>query len=104
MNFNHQHIRLKEIRKSLGFNQQEFSELLGIDQAHLSQLEHGKIGIGNRIMVTLIEKFNISSDWIYTGKGSMFKHNDTEIIAEAIIDIEKIISNLKIKGIKINIS
>lgn len=108
MDFNNQHRRFKEVRKVLNFNQKEFADLLGIDQAQISQLEHGKIGIGNRIMVILIEKFNVSSDWLYTGKGLMFRQfigNDLmsnqeikNILAKALVDIDTIIQNLKEKN------
>lgn len=34
--------KLKELRKSKGYTQQELAELVGIDEKHLSRLENGK--------------------------------------------------------------
>ncbi len=34
--------KLKELRKSKGYTQQALSELIGIDEKHLSRLENGK--------------------------------------------------------------
>jgi transcriptional regulator with XRE-family HTH domain len=103
MSLKYQHERLREIRESLGMNQSKFSSSLGIDQAYLSQLENGKVGIGNKFMLTLMDKHNISSDWILSGEGSMFKQDNTRIVAKALIDIEEIIKNLKNQGITINV-
>ncbi|OFY98845.1 MAG: hypothetical protein A3K10_16585 [Bacteroidetes bacterium RIFCSPLOWO2_12_FULL_31_6] len=88
--------RLKEVRTVLKMNQTEFSSSIGIEQTYLSQLENGKIGVGNKILLTLIEKHNISIDWLLTGTGSMFKLNEIEAI-KIIYELEKMLMGVKNK-------
>lgn len=104
MRDNIQHERLRKVRKELGLSQSEFASSIGVEQAYLSHLENGKVGIGSKILFSLIEKYNISSDWIFTGEGSMFKQNNSRIVAKAIMDIEKVIENLKRQGIDVKTS
>lgn len=61
--------RMKIIRKRLGFNQSSFSEELNIKQSQLSFIESGKKDITSKLFVRLVEKFNVSADWLITGKG-----------------------------------
>jgi|GEM_PF-5969080 len=64
--------RFSIIRKKLRLSQQQIAEELGVRQASISDIERGKIEISNKIILLLHKKYNISIDWIYTGKGDIF--------------------------------
>jgi transcriptional regulator with XRE-family HTH domain len=98
---NNQNIRLKEVRNYFGLNQSDFSKSINIDQAYLSQLENGKVRIGSKILLSLSEKYQISIDWLFTGKGSMFIQFEDD---KALRAIEKILVDLKDQGFNINVS
>ena len=66
------HERLKEVRKALNMKQGDFAKELSITQGHLSDLENGRKEVSERLINILVLKFNISEDWLRTGKGDMF--------------------------------
>jgi len=59
----------RRIRELRGFDvtQAQFARLLGITQAQLSRIEHGKRAPSAEILLRLRSKFNKSVDWILTG-------------------------------------
>lgn len=61
--------RLKKVRMDLGYNQRKFSEILGIQQSHLSAIEAGKKELTIKILQKLVNKFNISPIWILEQRG-----------------------------------
>ena len=64
--------RLKELRKLLNLNQGQFADKIGIKQGSLSDIERGKVGISNRIVVIICKTFNVSEEWFRNGVGSPF--------------------------------
>ncbi|MDR2805408.1 MAG: helix-turn-helix domain-containing protein [Dysgonamonadaceae bacterium] len=66
-------LRIKELREYLKLTQTEFSAKIGIKQANLSHME----SYGNKISIEIINKiisnFNITSEWLLTGKGEMLR-------------------------------
>jgi transcriptional regulator with XRE-family HTH domain len=48
--------------------QEDFASQLGISQAQLSKLEHGKVAPSLDVLVMLSGQFKKSLDWIVTGK------------------------------------
>jgi transcriptional regulator with XRE-family HTH domain len=78
--------RLKEIRIRLGINQGEFSKGLGISQAQLSAIEHGKQNLTDRNIKVICMVYRINEDWIRTGEGEMFAYLESEYIEETDID------------------
>ena len=63
--------RLKVFRKEIGKNQREMSEILKVKPSYYSDVETGKRPITGKLVEKLMASFNISSDWLYTGEGSM---------------------------------
>lgn len=61
--------RVKNIREKLGYNQSKFSEEMNIKQPHLSFIESGKKDVTTKLIFQLVKKFNVSADWLITGKG-----------------------------------
>lgn len=72
--------RIKKFREFLKItSQKEFSEILEIPFRTIQSYEQNKVSIPHTFLIKLIEKFNISTDWLLTGRGSMiddFAQND----------------------------
>lgn len=66
------HDRIKEIRISLGLNQSDFGNKIGLGQAGVSALEKGIRGITDRNIQLICEKFNVNEEWLRNGEGEMF--------------------------------
>ncbi len=64
--------RIREVRKCLDLNQGQLADHLPCSRSNLSQVENGVFFPGVSILDALIKKFNVSLDWLFTGKGSMF--------------------------------
>ncbi len=64
--------RVKAIRKSLGWTQEQLAKLFGIGKAALSMIETGKAGLTARNRNILIQELNVNPDWLTTGRGKMF--------------------------------
>ena len=63
--------RLKSVRKYLGFTQKQMADLLDVQQSYYSEVEKGKRSVTGKLVEGLNAKKNISSDWLYSGKGTM---------------------------------
>lgn len=46
-----------------------------ISNSKFSEILKGRMNVGVDILFFLVNDFNISSEWLLTGKGSMFKEN-----------------------------
>jgi transcriptional regulator with XRE-family HTH domain len=65
--------RLEEIRLFNGLTRTAFAESVGIDRSQYSRVESGKIIPTSRQMCEISSKYNVSTDWIFFGDGSMLK-------------------------------
>lgn len=72
------HTRLKEIRTKLKLQQGIFAEKLGIHQQQYYTYESGKSRPSVEILNKLIEKYEISIDWLLTGRGQMFLNQEPD--------------------------
>lgn len=65
--------RLKELRKALGFkNQQEFADALNIKRGTIANYEIGRNEPIDAVITLICSKFNVSEEWLRTGEGEMF--------------------------------
>jgi len=64
--------RLKQIREELGISQTDFANRIGMKQPYLSALEAGKNEVTAKIISLLVEHFQVSADWLITGKSKKF--------------------------------
>lgn len=70
--------RIKELRGVLGLNQAELAEKLGIQKSLVSEYESDKKEPSKAVLIAMIEKLQVSANWLLTGKGSMFIEEVTE--------------------------
>lgn len=64
--------RLKQLRKELQLNQQEFADKLGINRGTLANYEVGRNEPIDAVIKLICGKFNVNEDWLRTGEGEMF--------------------------------
>ena len=64
--------RMRELRKSLGFTQQEFADKLNIQRGSIAGYEVGRISPGNSTIALICREFNVSENWLRNGEGDMF--------------------------------
>lgn len=80
--------RLKEIRFTLGYNQEKMACLVGIDVRRLRNYEYETKNLPNDFLVSLYNVFHININWLLTGNGPMFiepEHNAFEECDDAEI-------------------
>ena len=68
--------RIKELRKMLKLSQREFGKIIGIRGSTESDIENGRCGISERIIIAICAKFNVNENWIRTGEGNVFIEED----------------------------
>ena len=77
--------RLKKLRKTLDMTQQEFSDKLGVKRNTVGQWEIGRNDPSDAIILSICREFNVSEEWLRTGKGEMFiELSRNEEIAEFV--------------------
>lgn len=63
--------RLKEVRKSFGFNQTEFGKRIGVTVTAVSKMELGTYNVTDTMIKLICTEFNVSETWLRTGEGNM---------------------------------
>lgn len=63
--------RLKVVRSSRGLTQQEMAELLGISRPSVTQLEGGRHQPSNDVLEIIVNKLDVSRNWLWFGAGPM---------------------------------
>lgn len=70
--------RLKEIRKNLNLNQEDFGKRLGVGKTAISKLEKGENNLTDSMIKLISKEFNVDYIWLTTGKGEMFTEPDID--------------------------
>jgi len=82
-------IRIKELRTHLKMTQVNFSKQIHISQGSMGEIETGFRNVNDRIIQLICSQFNVSKDWLKTGKGGMFDKEKPDIGLEHLIEIYK---------------
>lgn len=64
--------RIKAIRKTLGFTQQELADRLNIQRGSIAGYEVGRISPSNATVSLICKELNVSEEWLRNGTGEMF--------------------------------
>lgn len=81
--------RMRELRKALGFTQQEFADKLNIQRGSIAGYEVGRISPSSATIALICREFNVSEEWLRNGTGEMFiPMSLDEEIASFIGDIQ----------------
>lgn len=75
--------RIKELRKTLGFTQQEFADKIGVKRNTVATYEMGRSVPSDSAISLICREFNVSEAWLRTGEGPMFleRSRDEELSA-----------------------
>ena len=83
--------RIKEIRNTLGFTQQEFADKIKVKRNTVATYEMGRSVPSDSAIALICSVFNVNEEWLRTGTGEMFiqKTKDEEI-SEMLADVQKL--------------
>ena len=71
--------RLREIRAYFNLRQNDMVRDVSFGRGNYSRIEKGEVMVGLEMMHMLYQKYNISLDWLLTGKGNMFRSKSDDI-------------------------
>lgn len=83
--------RLKQIRLTLGYNQQEMAEKLSIEVRKLRSYEYETKNFPLDFLISLINVFDVNINWLLTGKGEMFQNFKVKEKDEFTLRVEDIL-------------
>lgn len=64
--------RIKELRKALGFTQQQFADRIGVKRNTVGQYEIGRNPPTDTVITLICREFSVNEDWLRNGEGEMF--------------------------------
>jgi len=96
--------RIRKIRLSLNLTQEAFAKSLGINRAHISRIETGKVNPSSTLIKLIISEFKISEEWLLSGNGNMENNNMQklkknifdDLLKAIVIIVEECISEMQI--------
>ena len=68
--------RIKKVRTDSGDNQEEFARKIGITRSAISLYESGNRTVTEPTIKLVCSTYNVSYDWLKTGKGDPYIKND----------------------------
>lgn len=74
--------RIKEVRKALGLSQEEFGRRLGVTRGAVTNIELNKVEPKQLFVELLCREFNVSYEWLSTGRGDMFEDLPETLLSE----------------------
>lgn len=90
--------RIREVRKLMKMNQNQFAKELGVSRTHVSNMENGNDNPSSSLIKLLCVRFNIDETWLVEGIGSplpnfdvfsddglMSKYNTMRVILERML-------------------
>lgn len=76
------HERLREMRKALGLTQRQLGDALGIRDSAISKIEKGENALTEQNIRAICREFNVSYEWLSTGRGEMFEDLPETLLSE----------------------
>lgn len=64
--------RIRRLRKTLGFTQNELGVRLGLAPNTITNYETGRREPSNQVIFSICREFNVSEEWLRNGTGEMF--------------------------------
>ena len=69
--------RIRQLRKQINLTQQAFADKAGVQRAYLADVERGVREPSFNMLRAIFETYKVSSDWLLTGEGSMYRQAET---------------------------
>jgi transcriptional regulator with XRE-family HTH domain len=82
-------MRMRKIRKALGYTQEKMVSNFNIGRANYSRIEKGEVLPNASVLNTLRTKFNVSLDWLIANCGKMFVKERDKKKQEEIIHLNQ---------------
>jgi transcriptional regulator with XRE-family HTH domain len=87
-NFTELKYRIEFLRESKQLNKSDFTTLLGISKAYVTELESGKkTTISNSLAKLIAYEFHVNFDWLLTGQGSMYNNAGQALPQKRLDDV-----------------
>lgn len=82
--------RIRELRQALKMTLKDFSAALGVSISAVSEIEHGRSAVTERMIKVLLAAFpQVSERWLRTGEGDMYQpQSDKDQIVAMLGDLE----------------
>lgn len=80
--------RLKELRLTLGLNQEKFGEKIGLTRSAICNYENGTRTIMEQTIKSICREFNVNYLWLTTGDGEMFADLPETVIDELALEYD----------------
>ena len=77
--------RIKELRKYLRLNQEEFGARMGLSNSAISKWEKGENTVPDSAIFSICRTFGCSETWLRTGAGEMFRPRSRQAELGALI-------------------
>lgn len=68
--------RIRQLRLTLKLTLKDFGERLGLKPSTISDIEHLRCNISDRLIISICSRFNVNEEWLRTGEGLMFNSHD----------------------------
>jgi transcriptional regulator with XRE-family HTH domain len=81
--------RIAKLRQEKGMNQSEFADICEFGRSNLARIENGEVNITTKTLLKLSSVFEISIDWLLTGKGFKFSIDIEDADAEIKVLLEE---------------
>ena len=64
--------RIKQLRKHLGLNQENFGLKIGLTRSAICNYENGSRTLTEQTIMSICREFNVNRTWLVEGTGDMF--------------------------------
>lgn len=68
--------RVKEVRQSMELSQAKFAQKIEFSQGAIRDVELGKCGVSDRLILAMNKYLGVNEEWLRTGNGSMYAQTD----------------------------
>ena len=62
-------------------NKKEFAANVGVSPSMITEISKGRSSVGTSSIQNIVFMYNISAEWLLTGRGEMLKQNESEKVA-----------------------
>lgn len=80
--------RLKELRKTLGLNQEDFGSKIGLTRSAICNYENGSRTLMEQTIISICREFNVNRVWLVEGTGDMFTNLPETILDELALQFD----------------
>lgn len=81
--------RVKIVRKYNKLNQRNFSSILGLSQAHISNIENDNDNPSDKLLKSICTTFNVNFEWLKSGIGEMDNPSPQPDYNNVILEVKR---------------